>query len=342
MIHTEILPILGVCGFSGSGKTTLIVEILSRLEKRGLKIAVVKHSSSSLQLDKPSKDSDRFFQAGAHVYLSNDRQSFVRYKSANSPSFNYQLLELARLYDLVLVEGYKHTPISKIWLLGDGEEIRPDDCHSVLGVLPRGDQRADLFMTFFEGWLAKRWLAPPVYGCLLIGGNSSRMGRPKHLICQDGKSWLSEAIEKLNAVCERVVVAGVGDIPKKCDILQLADPPGINGPMAGMISALRWHPWAVWLMVACDMPDLSVASLTWLLEQRQPGRWAILPTVKKSKPEPLLACYDFRIQRCMEEMLIGGNCRPSNLSGQEKVATLAPPASLAGSWRNVNYSSEIG
>ncbi|HBT96513.1 MAG TPA: hypothetical protein DEB25_02130, partial [Desulfobulbaceae bacterium] len=35
---------------------------------------------------------------------------------------------------------------------------------------------------------------PPLWGCLLIGGKSSRMGRPKHLLpLADGSLWLERA-----------------------------------------------------------------------------------------------------------------------------------------------------
>ena len=341
MIATEMLPILGICGFSGSGKTTLIVGLLNHLEQRGLKIAVVKHSSSSLQLDKAGKDSDRFYQAGAHVYLSNDRQSFVRYRSDNSLSFTYQLLELARLYDLVLVEGYKKTPIFKVWLLGEGEEQQPAGCTQVVSVLRRDNHRVASLLSLLDDWLPKVWRSPLVYGALLIGGQSSRMGRPKHLISHNGKRWMDVALEKLDVVCDRIVVAGRGELPQHRDLERLPDPPGIKGPMAGIIAALRWNPWAVWLVMACDLPEVDVRALQWLLEMRQPGKWAVLPTIDGQRPEPLLACYDFRIQRALEEMVAVGNDRPSSLAEHSKVALLPPPADLLGSWRNVNYPEEV-
>jgi len=335
------LPILAVCVYSGSGETTLIVEIINRLAQCGLKIAVFKHSSSRLELDKAGKDSDRFFLAGAHVYLSNDRQSFVRYRPDGSPSFSFQLQELSRYYDLILVEGYKHTDAPKVWLLGADELAPPSECTKIMAVLPRGSSRMHLFMVFFEVWYKKIWQQPPVFGCLLIGGKSSRMGQPKHLIVKDGKSWLTGALEKLEAVCEKVVIAGSGDLPSECRVDRLPDPPLIKGPMAGIIGAMRWHPWAVWLMVACDLPDLSGPALRWLIEQRRPGRWVALPAINGQFAEPLLACYDFRSQPFLEEMATSGDFRLHNLKKYPKVDLVKPPQSLRGSWRNVNYADEI-
>ena len=53
----------------------------------------------------------------------------------------------------------------------------------------------------------------PVWGCVLIGGRSRRMGRPKHLIEAGGCSWLERTVTLLGYCVERVVIAGPGDVP---------------------------------------------------------------------------------------------------------------------------------
>ena len=40
----------------------------------------------------------------------------------------------------------------------------------------------------------------PVWGCVLIGGRSRRMGRPKHLIEAGGCSWLERTVQEGDVV----------------------------------------------------------------------------------------------------------------------------------------------
>ncbi len=58
-----------VAASSNSGKTTLIEKIVTILKARGLRVAVIKHTSSGFDLDKPGKDSWRFQQAGADAVI---------------------------------------------------------------------------------------------------------------------------------------------------------------------------------------------------------------------------------------------------------------------------------
>ena len=80
--ESQLMPdkpyILGVCGWSDSGKTALIEAVLLRLCKTGLRIAVVKHDVHGLNIDHPGKDSDRFFQAGADVFLQGPQEEVLR------------------------------------------------------------------------------------------------------------------------------------------------------------------------------------------------------------------------------------------------------------------------
>jgi len=54
---------------SNSGKTTLIEKIVTILKGRGLRVAVIKHTSKGFDLDNPGKDSWRFQRAGADAVI---------------------------------------------------------------------------------------------------------------------------------------------------------------------------------------------------------------------------------------------------------------------------------
>lgn len=336
-MEIRALPILSIRGATGSGKTTLIEQCLPPLRDRGLKVAVAKQDQKSIASDGPGKESARFFAAGADCLLMGGDGLFFSKHPSVGTDFGAELLALASQHDLVLVEGHP-LPGPKVWLLGD-EESGPGVEAEVIATLARGPDRLPAMVAIIDDFLAQQWLKPPVVGCVLIGGRSSRMGRPKHLLIKEGKTWLERTAAALSEVTDQVVVVGGGEV-RECPWPRLPDVPGIFGPLAGLLAVMRWQPWATLLVTACDLPDLSVDALRWLLDQRTPGAWAVIPTLG-SYHEPLLALYDFRIRPTLEAMAHRHELRVSGLVGAEGVRVVSPPSELRGSWRNVNSPEEI-
>ncbi len=92
---------------------------------------------------------------------------------------------------------------------------------------------------------------------ILIGGESSRFGRPKaleRLPC--GETALEHVITTARSVAGEVVLLGQSDEVAIANLncQQLADPPETVGPMAGLASLLSHakNRWA--LLLACDLP----------------------------------------------------------------------------------------
>lgn len=184
----------------------------------------------------------------------------------------------------------------------------------------------------------------PVWGCVLIGGRSRRMGTPKHLIRQDGLSWLERTVELLAQCTDQVVIAGAGEAPATLDhIPRVADAAGLAGPLAGILGAFRGYPHVSWLVVACDLPDMRIEALRWLLACRGPGVRAILPELAgDGRIEPLLAYYDRRCREMLEAKAATGRWGLHGLRREEGVITPQPPEDLRGSWRNVNTPGDLG
>jgi molybdopterin-guanine dinucleotide biosynthesis protein MobB len=334
-------PLLGICGRSGAGKTTLIEALIPRLRSLGLQTAVVKDGAHRVQADAPGKDSDRFFRAGADVALFGE-QHFVR--SRQPGGLTAFLAALASTYDVILVEGHAATAVPKIWLTGpDNAEPPPDNQGQILAVMNQSEATVERLFTFLENLIADKWRQTPVWGCVLIGGRSSRMGQPKHLLQQDGATWLERAVAKLRPKVAAMVISGSGSIPAAlAELPRVPDAPGLAGPLAGILAVMRWQPAVSWLVTACDLPDVQPESLAWLLEERRPGRRAILPRLANDRPlEPLLAWYDFRCRPLLENLAASGSLRLNRLAEQAGVCALRPPAELHGSWRNVNTPEEL-
>lgn len=118
-------PVIGFTGPSGIGKTSLLERVIMELQRRSLRVGVVKRSSHHVEVDRPGKDSWRMFHAGAAaVALSSSGQltTFLRHAPDSTPTLDDALASLPDDLDVVLVEGYLSQPLPRYVLLPSGEE----------------------------------------------------------------------------------------------------------------------------------------------------------------------------------------------------------------------------
>ena len=349
------LPILGICGSSGAGRTTLIEALLPELLQRGLRVAVVKDVCHALPVGFRDKDSERLCRAGADLFsLSTEafaaQGQFRRgagQADESGAGFSFQLNQLARHYDLVLVEGHGQTPVPKVWIAA-AEELFPADMEVVLRVFPKEEGRVVAqVLDFLLPWLQEIWSQTPVWACVLIGGRSSRMGRPKHLLEKEeavATTWLEHTAGLLSSlVGNNIALSGAGLVPASLAHLpRLPDIPEIRGPLTGILAAMRWQPAVSWLLIACDMPDISAEALVWLLDRRRPGCWGTVPRLQEDGyVEPLLAHYDYRSAPLFEQLLDSGSLRIGQIARQGKIETPLIPLPLRSSWHNINTPQEL-
>jgi molybdopterin-guanine dinucleotide biosynthesis protein A len=138
--------------------------------------------------------------------------------------------------------------------------------------------------------------APALYGLVLAGGSSSRMQRDKAALEYDGQSQLTRAARLLQRHVQQVFVSvrptQAQDPLRKAWPLIIDTIEG-EGPIVGIRSALAAHRDVAWLVIACDLPFLSDATLEHLVAKRQP---AALATAYRSAhdglPEPLCAIWE--------------------------------------------------
>jgi molybdopterin-guanine dinucleotide biosynthesis protein MobB len=340
-------PVLAVCGFSGSGKTTLLEAVIPKLVERGLAIAVVKHDAHGFEVDKPGKDSDRLFRAGATISLSGPGQQFERRAASAALSLNATLARLGCEHDLVLVEGHKDVALPKLWLGSAEQPEAPEGVTNILKTLRWDTDRVAALMDFLDKWLKPAWTARPLYGGVLVGGASSRMGSAKQLILFGGRALGEIAGDALSMALGdgRSVALGAGTLPGALEgYTRLPDPPGFGGPAAALISAHRWYPEAAWIVAACDHPWLRAEHITWLAAQRQPGRWAVIPRQRDGHPYPTLALYEPQALEALECKVredVSHNARPAMLLELSRTLLLDVPVELMDGWKNVNTPEEL-
>ncbi len=333
------LPVAGICGYSSSGKTSLITELIPRFVEKGLRVAVVKHDAHRLDIDRPGKDSDLFFRAGATVFAHDSAQSFLRIPGRGEPALVLALELLLRDHDIVLVEGHRQTPLPfKIWLRSPSNDEPPPEGASFHAELEPGPERTDRAFGILWEWLHGIVMQTPLRAGILLGGQSSRMGRPKHLLEFQGKTWLERQAGILSSVIEPVCLLGAGEVPSPLrELPQIPDAPGRAGPVAGMLAAMQWDPSADWFFVGCDMPLITPEAVRWLLAQRAPGLWAVMPgRHPEGQAEPLFAWYSHRAAS-----LLSQTDRPVALAGHPKIATVTMPEDLAIALSGFNTPEEV-
>lgn len=250
----------------------------------------------------------------------------------------HQLAHLVGRYDVILVNGDDLPAQALSWQQWSGDEA----------ALPQYLNSGE------RGWA--EWVASllahvehcsrqtPLWAVILIGGKSSRMGTPKHLIRDaEGRTWLERTLAVLQPMVDGLVLAGGGCLPPSLEgTPRLLDLPGVAGPMTGILAAMRWQPLASWLVMACDMPLISEAAARWLLAGRRPGCWGRVPIAAASdRLEPLFAWYDFRAAHLFEEQLHGGNWRLSEAAAHHRLEHPVIPTGLADAWVNINTPQQL-
>ena len=135
----------------------------------------------------------------------------------------------------------------------------------------------------------------PLFGLVLAGGKSRRMGRDKALLDHDGQSQLAFVVHLLDEHVDQVFVstrAEQRDETERRRFAQIIDHYEGIGPVAGILSAMDEHPHADWLVVACDLPNIDGPTIRCLLEHRtQEHPIVAYASSHDGLPEPLCALY---------------------------------------------------
>jgi len=182
----------------------------------------------------------------------------------------------------------------------------------------------------------------PVLGGVLVGGESRRMGRRKQFVEVGECTMIEHVVRSLSGEVNEVVLLGGGPVPATLEGLsRVADVGHCEGPMAGILGALRAEPEACWVAAPCDLPLLQAAAVRWLVDVRRPGSWAVLPSLD-GFVEPLLALYEPQSLALLEEASRAKEFSLHRLASSSRVATPEPPAALRRCWFNANTPQDLG
>jgi molybdenum cofactor guanylyltransferase len=139
---------------------------------------------------------------------------------------------------------------------------------------------------------------PPASGIVLAGGRSTRLGQDKALLLlPDGRPLVAHVVTRLAPLVSEVIVVAADGERLGCLAAQLVpdvfpDGGALGGVYAGLAAAREEYA----LVVACDMPLLSIPLLRHLLASSRDFD-ALLPRTADGQVEPLHAIYS---KACLE------------------------------------------
>ena len=134
----------------------------------------------------------------------------------------------------------------------------------------------------------------PLFGLVLAGGESRRMGRDKATLRRAGQTQLAFAMRLLDDFTERAFVSARAsqDDPERRRFEQIVDRYEGLGPIAGILSAMDEYPDVDWLVLACDLPNIDARTLSNLVTCRSADKpFTAYISSHDGLPEPLCAIY---------------------------------------------------
>lgn len=125
-------------------------------------------------------------------------------------------------------------------------------------------------------------------GAILAGGSSTRMGREKGALTLRGTSFLNRIHETMTQVFGEVIVCGGSAVPPGGVLIPDARPG--EGPVGGLLSALRVAGGRPVFVIALDTPLVTVEIIRSIVEPQAEG-CAVRIAAVAGEDQPLVGVY---------------------------------------------------
>ena len=135
-----------------------------------------------------------------------------------------------------------------------------------------------------------------LYGLVLAGGKSSRMQQDKGELEYHAEiNQRTFLYQLLNKFCVQSFIScrqdQVNNLEK--DQQYIVDEDLYGGPLNGLLSAHHQFADKAWLVLAVDLPLISIATIQKLIDERDPSKMATAYATQASGlPEPLIAIWE--------------------------------------------------
>ncbi|MEX2236515.1 MAG: molybdopterin-guanine dinucleotide biosynthesis protein B [Dehalococcoidia bacterium] len=288
-------------GPSGAGKTTLIERLIPIWVAKGRRVGVVKHDPHGhASLDTPGKDSWRFREAGAAAVQVLGPETTTTVSRSGGEDLDRATSPELRACDLLIVEGFKSGPLTRIEVVGEGDSPllalgtiavvgpEPQPCRLPFFLRDDVEQIATFVTNFLKG------LSTPV--AVLAGGMSRRMGRDKATATlPSGQTLLERAIGVGREVAADVVVVSRWpelhrQIAESSGAGFLEDDSPEAHPGWGIVAALRDSGRGV-IAIPCDIPGLRPEVLRRLEAEADASGADFVCFAIEGRLHPLPGCF---------------------------------------------------
>jgi molybdopterin-guanine dinucleotide biosynthesis protein A len=142
---------------------------------------------------------------------------------------------------------------------------------------------------------------------ILAGGKSSRMGSNKALLDFGGRPLINILADRIRPITNQILISS--NDPTCYEFLHLPvipdQYPG-QGPLAGLHAAMLWHDCLLYIVLACDLPNLR-ASLLRKLAFLAEGYDIAIPRTRDGIAHPLCAVYRRTCLPAVENSLAQGD-----------------------------------
>lgn len=183
----------------------------------------------------------------------------------------------------------------------------------------------------------------PLWGLVLAGGKSRRMGSDKASLVNNGETQLARAVRLLESHLERVYVSSAQDQvddPLRSAYKNIVDAYDDLGPVAGILSAMDAHPEVSWLVLACDLPEIDATTIRFLVENASVESHAsAYRSVIDELPEPLCAIYRPSARAVIEQFVGNGFKCPRKMLINSPTCILEQP--VPGALHNINSPEDL-
>ena len=362
-------------GFFGRNEWAIIGTPCGNIQQLAFQLTEAlakKHKVSYVDADHQSADDtaengvtkDNAFAFGANLEYT-DKIDFHRFDS-RAKLDTYQYRQYFNETDLVLVNGNHFVAKKQIVVIDPKKEKslakkldRLTDVGLILTV-----ERAAVIPTFLKEHLPNiaeiptyplskthriiafleqqlRTAIPPLYGLVLAGGKSQRMGKDKGLIDYHGKPQREYMADILDQICDETFLSVRSSKNEPATAYPFLEDTFYNlGPFGAIASAFRHDPNAAWLVVACDLPLLDLETLDHLVSHRQPSAVATAFNSPVNQfPEPLISIWEPKSYPILMQFLTQGFTCPRKVLINSEVHLLDAPDGKK--LMNVNRPEEL-
>ena len=158
---------------------------------------------------------------------------------------------------------------------------------------------------------------------ILAGGKSSRMGSNKALLDFGGRPLISVLVDRIRPITNQILISS--NDPDPYEFLNLPVIPDQyrgHGPLAGLHAAMLWKECSLYIVLACDLPNLQ-APLLRKIAVLAKGYDVAIPRTRDGLAHPLCAVYR---RTCLPEV------ENSLLRGDNKMIEILLQSSLSIRW----------